>query len=150
VLCPGTVEAETAGIVSARGGGTQTQANAGLKGLSGHAHLWFLNREADGAVELECAVSKDGRYEVSAWFSHSVDYARVQASIDGKNTGEPVDLYNPAWAYGGEAKLGRVDMKSGKHVIRFQTVGKNEKSSGYFMGIDCFRLAPTKVTVVAF
>ena len=140
VLYPGAVEAEAAPVLRAHGGGVGIQENPGMAALSGHAHLFFTNHDPEGFVELEFRVFRDGVYDASAWFSHSWDYAVVQVLINGVEVGEPVDLYAPSWVHGGEAKLGSVELTEGKHTIRFQSVGRNEQSKGYYMGIDCFRL----------
>ena len=142
ILYPGAIEAETAKVLKAQGGGTSVQRNAGMSGLSGHAQLFFTNQDKDGFVELEFSVPGEGDYEASAWFTHSHDYATVQVSVDGKKLGSATDIYNPNWTHGGETTLGGIHLKPGKHVIRFQSVGKNKQSKGYFMGIDCFRLQP--------
>ena len=76
------------------------------------------------------------RYEIVAKYTKSWDYARIQASLDGKLLGLEVDTYAPTVVPGDPVTLGKHDLSAGRHVLRFEAVGHHPESKGYLMGID--------------
>jgi hypothetical protein len=57
-----------------------------------------------------------------------------RVKLDGKEVGQ-IDLYAPTITPA-EHKLGTHQLAAGTHTIRFECVGKSEKSAGYFLGFD--------------
>jgi len=55
-----------------------------------------------------------------------------------------MDNYHATVIHSGSIKFGKVALKAGPHVVEFHVVGKNAKSSGYYMGFDCLELLPTR------
>jgi hypothetical protein len=108
------------------------------------AQLFFTPREVGSYVVLEADVAEDGKYELDVYFTKSYDYAIVQVSVDGKKLGNPIDTYCPRVAHMGKVPIGTISLKAGKHKIKFEALGKNEKSKGVYMGIDCFTLKKVK------
>lgn len=139
VLYPGATEAETAPLLAWAGGEIGPQ-SGGPPGLSNGTHLWLRDTTGRGYMELEFSVPRDGTYEASVWFSQSTDYAQVQVLVDGQKLGPVQELYSADfWTPSGEIKLGTVNLKAGRHVLRVQVVGKNPASRGYYVGFDAFR-----------
>jgi len=91
-------------------------------------------------VELE--VPKAGKYELNAYYCTSWDYAIVQAFLDDQKVGAPADNYSQGVEWRGKYTLGTLDLTAGKHRLKLQSVGKNEKSKGYFIGVDALQLVP--------
>lgn len=76
--------------------------------------------------------------------TRSWDYAIVAVSVGGERVTE-LDLYNTASrdvASTGAIDLGVHQARDGGYVVRFEVVGRNEKSegSGTFFGVDCIVL----------
>ena len=142
VLVQGAIEGETATVVAAKGAVPQVQALDGRGKWSGGNQLFFTNADPDGFVSLEVPVAKDGRYELDVYFTTSRDYAIVQVHVDDQTVGDPVDTYTAPVEWKGKTAFGPVDLKAGTHVIKFQSVGRNPASTGYYMGIDCLAFVP--------
>lgn len=140
IIVEGAIEGETAKVVAAKGAQPTVQALGPQ--WSGGKQLWLTNKDPDGFVAIETSVPKDGRYRLDVYFTTSWDYAIVQVYLDDKKVGDPVDTFTRQVIWKGKTALGPVDLKAGKHVIRFQSVGKNPKSGGYYMGIDCVTFVP--------
>ena len=47
----------------------------------------------------------------------------------------PIDLYDAAITKLNTSSA-RISLAAGKHTIRFECIGKSEKSAGYFLGFD--------------
>jgi len=77
-------------------------------------------------------------------FCKSHDYATIEATIDGKRIGPRLDTYSPTIVHTGPIKFGQLDLKASPHELEFRVVGKNAKSSGYYMGFDYLELQPAK------
>ncbi|MBI2302540.1 MAG: DUF2961 domain-containing protein [Armatimonadetes bacterium] len=110
--------------------------NLGDAWLGGH-HLWVQPSYRQGAfIEITANVPSDGKYEVVVRYTTSWDYARVQAALDGKPLGQPVDCWSEQVLQTKPLTLGSVDLTAGPHVLRFTAAGKNERSKGFLMGLD--------------
>jgi hypothetical protein len=93
-------------------------------------------------VGLRFEVPADGDYVISAWMSTSHDYGIYQMAVDGEKIGEPFDLFTPTWIVAAKSASAPARLEAGKHRLDFIAVGKNERSSGYFIGIDAFAVEP--------
>ena len=82
------------------------------------------------------SIPKTGKYEISTRYTEAIDYAIVQAFLDGQPIGPKFDCFHEGVILADPLTLGTVDLTEGRHVLRFQAVGKNEKSTNYLMGID--------------
>jgi hypothetical protein len=141
-LVKGAIEAETAAIVDSKGAKPTTQ-ELGAKWSCG-TQLFFTPKEVGSYVTLETDVRENGKYDLDVYFTKSYDYAIIQVGVDGQKLGNSVDTYCPNVDYMGRISIGTVELKAGKHQIRFEAVGKNEQSKGVYMGIDCFTLKQIK------
>ncbi len=134
------IEAEDLPVLAHEGGGVQPQVLGGS--FSNGTQLWFTNAKPDGYVTLELDVPKAGKYELNVYYCTSWDYAIVQAYLDDQKIGERVDNYSAGVEWRGKLSYGVFDLTAGKHQIKFQSAGRNEKSKGYFIGIDALQLVP--------
>ncbi len=145
IMVENATEGEHAKVLDAKGAGvTVQQMQYGRQGWSGGAQLWLPSHDPEGFVTIEAEVPEDGKYQLAVYLTTARDYALCQVLVDGKKVGEPVDCYAPGVQWKGKTDLGVVELKAGRHEVRFQSVGKNEQSVGYMIGVDCYTLQPVQ------
>ncbi len=136
IVGPGSVEGLWAQVVKTEGCAYQIQ-NLGGPGQWFHKHhLWVVPARKGAYIDIALHVPSEGDYDIEVRYTTSWDYATIQAFVNGKPVGEPVDCYTPEVRLMKPINLGRVHLKAGANIIRFQAVGKNKSSRGYLMGID--------------
>ena len=141
----GTIEAEAAEVVEVKGPKPGVQQMTYRPPLSGRgAQLFFTPKKVGSYLVLAFEVPRDGRYCVAAYASTSWDYGIYRITVDGQPLAEPADLYSPRWIVAGKEIVGVLDLKAGRHLIKFEAVGKNEASRGYFLGLDAISIDPAK------
>ena len=106
---------------------------------SGDSQLLFPATEEGQSVSVALPVQA-GRFLLAARFTQGPDYGQVQAFHGDQPLGEPVDCYAARPAIAPQVTLGKVDFAPDSFELKFQAVGKNEKSTGYRVGIDYLRL----------
>jgi hypothetical protein len=142
-LIAGALEGETLKIIEARGGNAMIQPLSGYGGKwSAGAHLFFTPKEKGSSVAVEVPVEQEGDYNLEVYYTYSHDYAIVGLSVDGRKLGEPQDTYAPVVTPPVKAAYGPLHLKAGPHTLTFTALDKNPESKGYYMGVDCVRLAP--------
>jgi hypothetical protein len=143
VLVEGTIEAEQLKILKFERCRPMIQNMSpwGAERWSNENQL-FCPGELNSHVVLEFEVGESRSYELDVYFTKAPDYGIVEVLVDGKVVGKPFDGYSPTVEPSGKVNFGIIELSKGKHSIEFRTVGKNEKSTNYFMGIDCFTLTP--------
>ena len=104
----------------------------------------FYRSEKPGDwVAFDFDVPDAGTYQVELVYTLFDAYGIVQAAVDGKPAGDPVDLYaKELTPGGGVADLGRLVLTAGEHAIRLEATGRNPGSSNYFIGVCELRLKP--------
>jgi hypothetical protein len=137
------MEAETAEIVERRGVRTRVQRTEGfgLGNWSGDAQL-LVDGNLGDALVVAAPVAKTDRYQLAVYLTLAPNFGRIQPSLDGERLGEPVDLYAPRPIVSGRVILRTGSLQAGRHTIRFEIVGKDQKSTWTSFGIDCFEVAP--------
>jgi len=142
IVVEGAIEAERMPQVEVKGGdiGPQHMGGWGGQNWSGGTQLFFRPTAKGAYVTLELAVPKDGRYELAAYYTKAVDYGIVQLHVDGKAVGKPFDGFNNGVIPSGKVPCGTVELKGGKHQVKFEVVGKNAAATGFYMGVDCLTL----------
>ncbi|MBU0607798.1 MAG: DUF2961 domain-containing protein [Armatimonadetes bacterium] len=140
ILIPDAIEAEELKVVEHEGGGAGRQ-DLGDRFSSG-GQLFFTNSKPDGHVTVEFTVAREGDYEVNLYFCTSWDYAIVQPYLDDVKIGDPLDNYTPSVVARGKSSFGVHHLTAGPHRLKLQSVGKNEQSKGYYMGLDAIQLLP--------
>ncbi len=145
VTVANAIEGEHAKVLDSKGAGvTVQQMSYGRQAWSGGAQLWLPSHDPEGFVTIEAEVPEDGKYQLAVYLTTARDYALCQVLVDGKQVGDPIDCYTPTVQWKGKTDLGAVELKAGRHEIRFQSVGRNEQSVGYMIGVDCYTLESAK------
>lgn len=103
-------------------------------GVTDGKQLWF---RADGDkdwIEIPFEIEKQGRFELIGKLLHSWDYGTYAVKLDSEEIAQ-VDLYS-ASAMPATHSWGSRQVSAGPHRLRFECVGKSDKSKGYFLGFD--------------
>lgn len=111
-----------------------------LPGTSGGAQLLWKPETAGQALTAPLEVREAGTYDLALLLVRSWDYGTYRMELDGQAMGAPLDLYQAKTlpgSLGSAAPLfvGR-SLRAGRHLLRFVNTGRNEKSAGYFFGLD--------------
>ena len=108
---------------------------------SGECHLWWIEAKPGDTLDLAVPVEKAGTYRLKMQLTKAIDYGIVQLSLDGKKLGEPIDLFNDGVVATGVLDMGTHELDKGRHVLRVEIVGTNEKAiKGYMFGLDYLKL----------
>jgi hypothetical protein len=103
-------------------------------------HLFYKPTSSENAwVEISFEVEKKEPKRLLLVMTHSYDYGRYQASLDGVKLGGPMDLYSPEIATR-EHHLLDFWPEPGKYTLRLECVGKNPASTGFYLGLESVRL----------
>ena len=105
-------------------------------------HLLWANAKPGDKLEIALPVEKSGTYAVSAVLTKCSDYGIFQLTLDGKRTGEPIDLYDPRIHPTKPIPLGTHTLSAGEHTLGVEVVGTNPKARAhYIFGMDRVILA---------
>jgi len=115
---------------------------SGFGEFSNDNQMWFRGKKVGSWAELALPEVAAGAYKMTILAVTSWDYGLAQMSVNGKKFGQPYDAYTPQVRRGKEIVLDRVLLKGKGDVLRVDMVGKNDKSTGYFFGIDAIKLEP--------
>lgn len=112
-----------------RGGvpGTQVDREGGFS--SGRSTK-LLATSPGAYIEFPIEVPRAGNYRLELRYKSFGDRGSFQASIGGKELGEPVDMFGTG-RYGLGASLGEVELPAGESTIRFTAVGHHRASAGF-------------------
>jgi hypothetical protein len=102
----------------------------------------FVVGKRDSYFEVAVNAARAGRYGLTVYFTRADNYGVVEVSLDGKKVGKPFDGFNPSVVPSGAVDFGSVELREGVNRLRFTVVGKNPRSFGYLVGLDCLVLAP--------
>ena len=110
---------------------------------SGGAQLFWRPQGANETLTLAFPVKTGGEYNIIGHFTKAVDYGKVDARING---GDPtsIDLYHDGVIPSGPIDLGKATCPPGANVLTITTTGKNEKATGFLVGLDAIELKPAK------
>jgi hypothetical protein len=102
--------------------------------------LFYQPEAAEGAwVEIPFSVEENEPQRLLIKGTRAQDYGQYQAYLNGIKLGRPIDLFHEAisdW----EWHLLDFWPDPGQYKLRLECVGKNPKSTGYFIGIESIRL----------
>ncbi|NQT82084.1 DUF2961 domain-containing protein [bacterium] len=141
----GAIEGETLKIVGKSDDmETGPQDISGFGEFSNALQMWLRGKKVGSWAELALPQVAPGAYKMTIFPVTSWDYALVQISVNGKKFGEPYDAYTSNALRGKQIVLDRVLLKGRDDVLRADMVGKNDKSTGYFFGIDAIKLEKLK------
>ncbi len=99
----------------------------------------FPSMPATLKVPFRLPKAVKGRLRVK--LTRSWDYGIWKVSLDGKVLPglERLDLYSPT-VQPVEFKAAGADLAAGEHELRFECLGRNEASKGYYLGVDAIVL----------
>ena len=106
------------------------------------AQLWFQPKEpAVYALPVPpIPAGGAGTYKLEVWYTAAPDYGLCELWFNGQKLGE-WDGYNDVVARR-KADFHITVNEGENNSSELRITGKNEKSTGYFAGIDCFRVGP--------
>lgn len=119
---------------------TGVQDISGFGEFSNDNQMWLRGQKVGSWAELGLPEVAPGTYKITIFPVTSWDYAIVQISLNGKKVGGPYDSFTPACRRGKPIVAEGVVLKGKGDVLRVEAIGKNEKSTGYFSGIDAIKL----------
>jgi len=105
--------------------------------------LRFDAQKPGDEITLEVPVQEEDRYFVKAYLTQGPEYGKVRAIYAGQPMGTDVDGYSTE-TLPRAVDLGKLSLTKGMQRLTFRLVGKNEKSSGYALGIDKILLMPVR------
>lgn len=105
-------------------------------------HLWWVAEKPGRKVKLQLMAEKAGKYKLLTRLTKAKDYAIVQFYVNGKKTGEPIDLYHEDGVVATkEICLGKVKLKKGGNVVTVEIVGANPNAvKAYMFGMDYLKI----------
>jgi hypothetical protein len=83
-------------------------------------------------------VPETARYKITGQFTRSYDYGDWQMLVNGSEVGDTVRGYSPTVSHSGSVEIGTAELNAGINRIELRVEGKNDQSSGYWVGIDGF------------
>jgi hypothetical protein len=147
LVIEGAVELESARVVrSSADLAFGAQGGFGPSLWSRGQHLWVRATKVGDFIEL--FVPGEGRSRLELHATRSWDYAVIGVSVGGQQVLGELDLFNAtarAVAGTGPVDLGTHTPRDGGFVVRFEVVGRNERSEspGTYFGVDCVRVEQT-------
>lgn len=139
-----TIEAETlANNAKAEGAGAVVSTQQGS--WSGGAQLFALFQSTPASLTVPFRVEKETDGILRLKLTRSWDYGVWSVALDGKVMPgmQSVDLYS-ANTQADVFRGGYMMLAEGPHELRFECVGKNERSKGYFLGVDAITIEDIK------
>ena len=96
---------------------------------------------------IEFQVPQRGEYDVKVRLTKAIDYGIFQLYLNEEKVAEPIDLYDPDVVPAEEISLGRHALEKGKHTLRAEAIGSNDKAKSlhvgrYLFGLDYMTLTP--------
>lgn len=108
-----------------------------IAGATDGKQMFFRPEDEKGWLEMPFHVEKEVTADLTLRMLRAGDYGKYRVLLDGKAAGT-LDLFSPNLKMAGDA-LGRHTLKAGDHALRFECVGRNAASKGYFLGFDCLQ-----------
>lgn len=131
-----TVVAGAEKVEAARASGSEPTVQKLGTSPSGQ-QLWFRPTSDKAWVEIPFHLDQPVSGNLSLALTHAKDYGSYRVRLDGKDCGV-MDCYDPV-VTGKEHALKPKTIEAGDHVLRFEAVGRNPASAGYFFGFDSLR-----------
>jgi len=139
----GLIEAESL-LPSARatGGSVTMQEMGWVNGFSNVEQLWWQATEVGAKLDLTLETPEDREGELVGYFAQAPDYATIRLTVNGQSLNREFNGYATSVVHSGPVSFGRVRLRKGANRVTVEVVGKDAKSTGYFVGIDGFMLRP--------
>ncbi|MDA1016739.1 MAG: DUF1592 domain-containing protein [Planctomycetota bacterium] len=133
----GRYEAETGGPMKLVGRPKGRAALQNMRGFgnhwSGDAQLFWACPRQGLELKLSFTVTEAGS-GIRFGFTKAPDYGRFEVHLDGVKIGDAVDLFDPEVVHSDHDVM--TNIKTGPHTLSFKCVGKNDRSTRYFFGLD--------------
>ena len=114
------------------------------KGVFWEENIIFFQGQGKGAsLTIPFSVNEGDRYEVMPMLISSYDYGMYAAELDGKPVGGIKNLYAADVLMPQGFPLGRFDLASGPHTLKFICQAKSGDSTGFYFGIHQIVLSKT-------
>ena len=102
--------------------------------------LLYKPQQAEGAwIEIPFEVQKKEPLRLLLNLTKSYDFGKYQASLNGVKLGRELDLYS-AKVVNEEAHLLDFWPEPGPYTLRLECTGKNDRSGGFYCGLESVRL----------
>jgi len=128
-------------------GSCRVQSNLGF---FPEGQLFYQPQQADKAwVEMTFEVEEKKPRRLLLKVTRADDYGTYQAFLNGKKIGRPMDLYHDRvsdW----EWHLLDFWPEPGEYTLRLECMGKNARSTGYYLGVESIRLRERRPRVEEF
>jgi hypothetical protein len=142
---PGVIEGEALlNSAKASGGELSIQYMDAFPGeWSDGAQLWWRPDKIGETLTINVPVERAGEYTIVGHFCRAPDYGQAKIQV---GEAEPTshDFYAETVTPSGPEPLGRATLKAGENKITITIAGKQEKSTGYLVGIDAIQLKAVK------
>ena len=118
------------------------QGNATKQNLQiySNGHLLYTPQKKEKAwIEIPFEINEKKPQRLVLVMTRSYDFGKYQAYLDGIKLGDVMDLYSEE-IKSQEFHLLDFWPEQGKYILRLECVGKNPKSTGYYLGIESVRL----------
>lgn len=140
---PGITEGESLiGEASATQGDFDAQDMSGFDGRwSGDSQLFWRPAASGARLTLTLNAPEARTYELVGYFTQAKDYGDLRFRVNG---GDPLPVtvhgYSDEVRPSGPISLGSAPLKAGPNKIEIEVVGKDDRSTNYYAGIDGFVL----------
>ncbi len=105
-----------------------------------NGHLFYKPTSPENAwVEIPFEIEKKEPLRLLLVMTHSYDYGRYRATLNGVKLRGPMDLYSPDVSTR-EHHLLDFWPEPGKYTLRLECIGKNAASTGHYLGLESVRL----------
>ena len=109
-------------------------------GWSNGKQILWTPRETGKECSVPLQIPEDGEYALTLVLTTAPDYGDYQVMLDERPLGAPVRLFTGTVITDEFTRpLGKV--AAGDHTLRFVSAGKNDASTGYFLGLDAYLLS---------
>jgi hypothetical protein len=112
-------------------------------GWSNDRQFFWQPTDVGETATVDLPDQKAGTYELKVHLTKGPDYGIFQINLNGKDVGQPVDLYNTTVAPSDVIDLGPVTLQDGKPALKLTLTGKNPASTASFFGLDYLQLVPS-------
>ena len=127
-----------------RGSGSVRPQNVAAIGpqWSGGEQLWWIDGKPGDSIQFPVNVPEGANYRLAVALTKAKDYGIVQFTLDGKELGKAIDLYNPDVLHTGEIVLVE-KVAPGRRMLGINITGANPKAvKRHMFGLDYVAVRP--------
>jgi hypothetical protein len=140
---PDMIEAEGIASPAVTGGDLSVQEMDGYDGTwSGDQQLFWMADKLEEKLTLTIDSPKEVDADLVGYLTKAADYGTIRVSLNDQASAVPFDGYADHVTASGPVQLGKFHFLKGPNHVVIAVTGKNDRSAGYFVGIDGFVLKP--------